>query len=101
MAETIAQSANDEKGDQERQRLGERIRDLRRVMEGAEAERDLAMYRAHQGGMPMEQIASVALLPVEDVRREITLLSREDDIDEWAEGPTWREFYPHNGWTAS
>ncbi|MQA24313.1 MAG: hypothetical protein GEU94_02320 [Micromonosporaceae bacterium] len=71
----------------------DRIRELTRVMEGAAAERDLAMYRAWQRGMPPEQVARLASEEPDEVRRTVTVLDREEDIDEWGEGPTWIKFY--------
>jgi hypothetical protein len=73
----------------------ERINHLGDVIDGASGERDLAMYRAHQRGATLEQIARWALTDVDEVRRIVESLSHEPDIDEWGDGPRYIEVYRH------
>ncbi|MFI6761430.1 hypothetical protein ACIBF5_20060 [Micromonospora sp. NPDC050417] len=70
-----------------------RVRDLRRLLEEVDAERCLAVFRAHQYGATPEEIAQVALLDPADVRQTIDALGGEPDIDQWDDGPDWVRIY--------
>ncbi len=85
-----------------RAHLEDRIRELTRVLEGANAERQLAMYRAHREGVPVADLARMAYFPDEAPVREIlAVYSRDEDADDYPEGPRWVELWPAHGWGSS
>lgn len=71
----------------------DRISHLCDVIDGANGERDVAIFRAYQAGVTPEAIARWALIDVDEVRRIVESLSREPDIDDWSDGPCYMEIY--------
>jgi hypothetical protein len=82
-------------------RLRTRIQRLTRVLEGADADRELAIFRAYQAGVSADEIAHLALMKVSDVHGVIDVYRRDPGSDELSEGADWIQVYPHRGWRVS
>jgi predicted transcriptional regulator len=73
----------------------DRLGHLAEVLVQINDDRDLIMFRAHQHGASLEQIATWADTSVETVQRAIDLLSRPGcRTEEWCVGPKWLKWYP-------
>lgn len=75
----------------------DRLSHLARVLTEASDDRDLIMFRAHQNGASVEEIANWAETNVETVQRAIDLLTGVGcSTEDWCVGPKWLKWYPYS-----
>jgi hypothetical protein len=68
---------------------------LRDTIDTVACDRRLAMYRAHQHGLTVDEIAHHAGTDVDDVQHAITTLGNEPDVDEWSIAASWAPRYEY------
>ncbi|GAB2884558.1 hypothetical protein [Streptomyces mayteni] len=66
-----------------------------RVLEDATADREIAVFRAHEHGAAQEEIARWALLGPAEVRTIVDGLRKEEDVADWPDGPDYLAVWPH------
>jgi hypothetical protein len=84
----------------ERDRLGRRIREMRRVLEDVESEQTLAIHRAARIGVPSDLLARWTFKKVDEIDKLVAELNADPDFDEYEEGPRWIETWPGGGWAS-
>lgn len=77
------------------QRWRERVQEMTNLAENAGAERELAIYRAEQQGVPVSEIAHLALTTCEEVERIVTAYRNDPESDSLSYGPDWVRIYRH------
>lgn len=82
----------------ERERYRERIIELGEVLLAVSLDRELAIYRAHECGLPAEAIAEVAEDRIESVNDIIDRYADDPDSPYYLEGPDWRQTSRSGGW---
>ncbi|GAA4215429.1 hypothetical protein [Actinocatenispora rupis] len=61
---------------------------------GVRCERDLAIYRLHQHGMPVREIARLADESSHVVADTIAAAAGDPNMADYQPGPLWHEFWP-------
>ncbi|MGA8116388.1 MAG: hypothetical protein WCA46_22255 [Actinocatenispora sp.] len=80
-----------------RDRLRLRYRELAEVLDDVTAERELSVFLAHRRGLSDAEIIEITGEEHTAVRRIVDSHLRDEEADNYEEGPRWIALWP-NGW---
>ncbi|GAA4215449.1 hypothetical protein [Actinocatenispora rupis] len=80
--------------EEERAYWQRRLERLTEAWQGVRCERDVAIYRLHQQGVPVREIARVADESPHVVADMIATAAGDPNMADYPPGPLWHEFWP-------